>query len=458
MIKILVIDDEKDMLDGVRKILTLSGFECMTAQNGEQGIKLLTDFQFDLVLSDLFMPDIDGNQIIQKAIKLQPGIPVIIFTAFGTVERAVEAMKNGAYDFIEKPFNSEHLVMKIKRAVEFKNLTQERENLISQLKDKYSFQNIIGKSRVMLNVFNLIEQVAPVDVNVLITGESGTGKELIARAIHALSRRSSKPFVPINCNALPENLFEAELFGYERGAFTGAYNRKIGYLEYADGGTFFMDEVMELPARIQVKLLRVLQERKLTRVGGHDLIDFNVRIVSATNTDLQKALESGQIREDFYFRLNVVQIQIPPLRERKIDIPLLSYHFLEQANKSNQKNVTEIDADVLKLFDNYPWPGNVRELENVIQSAIVFCRTNKIMISNLPEYLRNYCASSEFEKYSLADAKLIAVEKVEHNYLLYLLKKHSGNITKVAEESGMTRRNIHRIINKHSLNPDDWRL
>lgn len=458
MIRILVIDDEKDMLDGVRKLLNYSGLNCMTANNGEQGIKLMTDFQFDLILCDLFMPVLDGNQIIEKSKQIQPGVPVIIFTAFGTVERAVEAMKNGAYDFIEKPFDSEHLIMKIKRAVEFKNLTQEKENLISQLKDKFSFQNIIGKSREMLNVFNLIEQVAPVDANVLITGESGTGKELIARAIHALSKRSSKPFVPINCGSLPENLFEAELFGYERGAFTGAYNRKIGYLEFASGGTFFMDEVMEMPAHIQVKMLRALQERNLTRVGGHDLINFNVRIISATNKDLQKALESGEIREDFYFRLNVVQIQIPPLRERKIDIPLLSYHFLKHANKSNKKNITDIDDDVFRLFDSYPWPGNVRELENAIQSSIVFCRTNKIMISDLPKYLNSYSTSSEFEKHSLADAKLIAIEKVEHDYLLYLLKKHSGNITKVAEESGMTRRNIHRIINKHSLNPDDWRL
>jgi DNA-binding NtrC family response regulator len=458
LIKILVIDDEKDMLDGVRKILTLSGFECMTAHNGEQGVKLLTEFRFDIVLSDLFLPDIDGNQIIQKTILLQPGVPIIIFTAFGTVERAVEAMKNGAYDFIEKPFNSEHLIMKIKRAVEFKNLMQEKENLKLQLEEKYSFQNIIGKSREMLHVFNIIEQVAPVDVNVLITGESGTGKELIARAIHTLSKRSLKAFVPVNCGALPENLFESELFGYERGAFTGAYNRKIGYLEFAKGGTFFMDEVMEMPAHIQIKLLRVLQERKLTRIGGHELIDFDVRIISATNKDIQKALNNGSLREDFYFRLNVVQIQIPPLRERKIDIPLLAYYFLEQANKSNQKNVTDIDDEVLKLFDIYPWPGNVRELENAIQSSIVFCRTNKIMISDLPKYLRNYSASNKFEKYSLADAKLAAIEKVEHDYLLYLLKKHSGNITKVAEESGMTRRNIHRIINKHGLNPDDWRL
>ena len=217
MIKVLVIDDEKEMLDGVRKLLTLVGFDCMTAQNGEQAIKLLTDFQFDVVLSDLFMPDIDGNQIIEKSKQIQPGVPIIIFTAFGTVERAVEAMKNGAYDFIEKPFNSDHLIMKIKRAVEFKNLKSEKENLIAQLKEKYSFQNIIGKSQSMKNVFSMIEQVAPVDANVLITGESGTGKELIARAIHALSKRNSKPFVSVNCGALPEHLFEAELFGYEKG-------------------------------------------------------------------------------------------------------------------------------------------------------------------------------------------------------------------------------------------------
>lgn len=457
MIKVLVIDDEKEMLDGVRKLLTLVGFDCMTSQNGEQAIKLLTDFQFDVVLSDLFMPDIDGNLIIEKSKQIQPGVPIIIFTAFGTVERAVEAMKNGAYDFIEKPFNSDHLVMKIKRAAEFKTLKSEKENLISQLKEKYSFQNIIGKSQSMKNVFSMIEQVAPIDVNVLITGESGTGKELIARAIHALSKRNSKPFVSVNCGALPENLFEAELFGYEKGAFTGAYNRKIGYLEFADTGTFFMDEVMEMPPHTQIKLLRVLQDRKLTRIGGNKLIDFNVRIISATNKDVNKAIDNGEIREDFYFRLNVVQINIPPLRERKIDIPLLAYHFLEAANKSNAKNIIDIDDEVLQLFEKYPWPGNARELENVIQSSILFCRTDKIGLIDLPKYLINNSWQSNFEKYSLTDAKQIAVEKVERDYLIYLLKKHSGNITKVADESGMTRRNIHRIINKHSLNPDDWR-
>src|SRR3989337_3533327 len=419
MIKVLVIDDEKEMLDGVRKLLTLVGFDCMTAQNGEQAIKLLTDFQFDVVLSDLFMPDIDGNQIIEKSKQIQPSVPIIIFTAFGTVERAVEAMKNGAYDFIEKPFNSDHLIMKIKRAVEFKNLKSEKENLIAQLKEKYSFQNIIGKSQSMKNVFSMIEQVAPVDANVLITGESGTGKELIARAIHALSKRNSKPFVSVNCGALPEHLFEAELFGYEKGAFTGAYNRKIGYLEFADTGTFFMDEVMEMPPRTQIKLLRVLQDRKLTRIGGNKLIDFNIRIISATNKNVNKAIESGEIREDFYFRLNVVQINIPPLRERKIDIPLLAYHFLEAANKSN-----------------------------VIQSSILFCRLDKIGIVDLPKYLINYSSQSNIEKYSLTDAKQMAVEKVERDYLFHLLKKHSANITKVAEESGMTRRNIHRIIHQ----------
>ena len=458
MIKVLVIDDEKEMLDGVRKLLTLVGFDCMTAQNGEQAIKLLTDFQFDVVLSDLFMPDIDGNQIIEKSKQIQPGVPIIIFTAFGTVERAVEAMKNGAYDFIEKPFNSDHLIMKIKRAVEFKNLKSEKENLIAQLKEKYSFQNIIGKSQSMKNVFSMIEQVAPVDANVLITGESGTGKELIARAIHALSKRNSKPFVSVNCGALPEHLFEAELFGYEKGAFTGAYNRKIGYLEFADTGTFFMDEVMEMTPRTQIKLLRVLQERKLTRIGGNKLIDFNIRIISATNKNVNKAIESGEIREDFYFRLNVVQINIPPLRERKIDIPLLAYHFLEAANKSNVKNIIDIDDEVLQLFEKYPWPGNARELENVIQSSILFCRLDKIGIVDLPKYLINYSSQSNIEKYSLTDAKQMAVEKVERDYLFHLLIKHSGNITKVAEESGMTRRNIHRIINKHSLNPDDWRI
>lgn len=457
MIKILVIDDEVEMLSGVKKLLTLSGFECVTSQDGKQGIRLLEDNNFDLVISDLFMPEISGNQIIEQIKKDHPEIPIIIFTAFGTVERAVEAMKLGAYDFIEKPFDSQHLIMKINRAVELKTLKSEKENLISQLQNKYSFQNIIAKSQAMKNVFDIIEQVAPVDANVLITGESGTGKELIARAIHILSKRRAGPFVAVNCGAFPENLFESELFGYEKGAFTGAANRKIGFLEYANSGTFFMDEVFEMPTHTQAKLLRALQERKLTRVGGNNLIDFNVRIIAATNKNLQKAIESGELREDFYFRINVVQIQIPPLRERKIDIPLLADYFISKSNESAKKNISGIDERVLNIFESYSWPGNVRELENVIQSASVFCQTDKIMPTDLPKYLFSESLKNDFEKHSLAEAKQIAIEKIERDFLLFLMEKHTGNITKVAEESGMTRRNIYRIITKYSLNPDDWR-
>ncbi|MBK7377670.1 MAG: sigma-54-dependent Fis family transcriptional regulator [Ignavibacteriales bacterium] len=310
----------------------------------------------------------------------------------------------------------------------------------------------------MKNVFDIVEQVAPVEANVLITGESGTGKELIARAIHVLSQRKTGPFVPVNCGAFPENLFESELFGYEKGAFTGAANRKIGFLEYASSGTFFMDEVFEMPAHIQAKLLRALQERKLTRVGGNNLIDFNVRIIAATNKDVQKAIENGELREDFYFRINVVQIHIPPLRERKIDIPLLADYFISKSNDLSKKNISRIDEHVLNIFENYSWPGNVRELENVIQSASVFCQTDKITQADLPKYLFSASAKSEFEKISLTEAKQLAIEKIERDFLLFLMEKHSGNITKVAEESGMTRRNIYRIISKYSLNPDDWRI
>lgn len=403
------------------------------------------------------MPNISGNQIIELIKKSHPEIPIIIFTAFGTVERAVEAMKLGAYDFIEKPFDSQHLIMKINRAVEFKTLKSGKENLISQLQRKYSFQNIIAKSRAMKNVFDIIEQVAMVDANVLITGESGTGKELIARSIHFLSQRKTAPNVPVNCGAFPENLFESELFGYEKSAFTGAANRKIGFLEYANSGTFFMDEVFEMPTHIQAKLLRALQERKLTRVGGNNLIDFNVRIIAATNKDLQKAIESDAVREDFYFRINVVQIHIPPLRVRKIDIPLLADYFLSKSNESAKKNISGIDGRVLNIFENYSWPGNVRELENVIQSAAVFCQTDKITPADLPKYLFSESLKNDFEKYSLAETKKLAIEKIERDFLLFLMEKHTGNITKVAQESGMTRRNIYRIMSKYNLNPDDYR-
>ncbi len=455
--RILIIDDEPEMLKSVRKLLTQAGFNCLTADSGAFGIKLMYDFDFDAILCDLFMPDVDGFKVIAQAKNLQPEAPVIIFTAFGTIERAVEAMKKGAYDFIQKPFDGEHLILLIKRAIEHKKLKFKNKNLISRLEKINTFENLIGQSEQMQRIFGIISKVAPTNANILITGESGTGKELIARSIHSLSLRSNHIFVPINCGAFPQSLFEAELFGYEKGAFTGAAKSKMGLLEYANNGTFFMDEVMEMPPQTQVKLLRVLEDGKFRRLGGIREIKVNVRIVAATNKNINEALEKGWIREDFYYRLNVVRIHVPPLRQRKEDIKLLAYHFLKKAAKSSSINITEIDDDVIEIFENYYWPGNVRELKNIIKRCVVMANKENISIADLPKYLLKNKNNFNFENTNLAEAKKLAIEKLEKDYLIYLLNKHRGNVTKMAPEAGMTRRNLHRILNKHHLNPNDWR-
>jgi DNA-binding NtrC family response regulator len=308
--RILIVDDEPEMLNACSKILKAIGHQPFPIQNGKLAIQLLQEEKYDLVLCDLLMPDTDGIQVLRAVQKYMPNVPVIIFTAYGTIDRAVSVMREGAFDFIEKPFEAEHLKIILEKGLHQQNLMRERDNLLSQLHDKYSFDNIIGKSMAMQNVFSMVESVTLSDTNILITGESGTGKELIARSIHTRSQRKMKPFVPVNCAAFPENLFEAELFGYEKGAFTGATKSKIGLLEYGHTGTVFLDEVCELPTTLQTKLLRVLQNQQLRHIGGNELIQIDVRLLSATNRDLQNALQEGQIREDFYYRLNVINISV----------------------------------------------------------------------------------------------------------------------------------------------------
>ena len=326
------------------------------------------------------------------------------------------------------------------------------------MKINSGFDNIIGKSEPIRKVFEMIESVADSDANVLITGESGTGKELIARSIHARSRRKVKPFVPVNCGAFPENLFEAELFGYERGAFTGASHRKIGLLEYANGGSFFLDEVCELPVNLQIKLLRTLQDQQLRRLGGNELIQADLRLISATNQDLNKALERETMRKDFYYRLNVINIQVPSLKERKDDIRLLAEHFLVKTVKSSPKNIKGFDEAVLDLFEAYDWPGNVREMENVVERAVALVKGEKITLNELPpQFASGRKAAGSFPKSSLSDVRNKAVEEVEKKYFLFLLTKHNGNITHISEEAGMTRRHIHRILKKYDLDPQLYR-
>jgi DNA-binding NtrC family response regulator len=457
--RILIIDDEPDMLTGCSNILAALGNKPVPIAEGSLALELIKNEEFDLIFCDLLMPDIDGMQIIENVQKISPQTPIIIFSAYGTIDRAVAAMQAGAFDFIEKPFDTNRIKIVIEKSLRQRNLIKERNNLLKQLEDKFRFDNIISNSLVMKNVFEMIESVSQSNANVLITGESGTGKELIARSIHAHSNRKTMPFIPVNCGAFPENLFEAELFGYEKGAFTDATNRKIGLLEFADGGTFFLDEVCELPTNLQVKMLRMLQDQMLRRVGGNELIKINLRLISATNRDTQKALDNEQIREDFYYRLNVVNIHVPPLRDREGDINLLANYFLNQKLKSSTKEVLGFTAEALENLERYKWPGNVRELENVVERAVALVRGDLITKNELPLPVQSGKSSSfSFSDISLAEAKQNAIDQTERKYLLYLLKKFKGNVTKIAEEANMTRRNIHRMLNRHSLDPNSWRV
>jgi DNA-binding NtrC family response regulator len=456
--KILIIDDEPDMLNGCSKILSALGNYPVPVPDGKQAIEMIRNEEYDLVFCDLLMPDIDGMQVLNAIQKLAPNTPVIMFSAYGTIDRAVSAMKAGAFDFIEKPFETESLKILVEKGLRQRNLYKERLNLIRQLEDKYRFDNIIGKSDPMKKVFEMIESVADSDANILITGESGTGKELIARSIHAHSRRKLKPFVPVNCGAFPENLFEAELFGYEKGAFTGATHRKIGLLEYANGGSFFLDEVCELPVNLQIKLLRTLQDQQLRRLGGNELLQADLRLISATNQDINIALEKETIRKDFYYRLNVINIHVPPLRNREGDIRLLAEHFLMKTVKSSPKDIKGFDNPVIELFESYDWPGNVREMENIVERAVALAKSEKITLNELPpHFVSSRQEDIHFRKTSLSQVRNKAVEEVEKKYFLFLLNKHKGNITRISEEAGMTRRHIHRILKKYDLDPQQYR-
>lgn len=457
--KILVIDDEPDMLSACQMILsTLTNIDSVPISDSEKAVELIKKEEFDLIICDLLMPNYDGMKILELSKKYLPYTPFIIFTAYGTIDRAVAAMKSGAFDFIKKPFDATILKMIVEKGLRQREFYKEKYNLLEQLEEKYSFENIIGKSEKMIEIFEMIGNISQSDANILITGESGTGKELIARSIHAKSKRKAGPFVPVNSGAFPENLFEAELFGYEKGAFTGASKRKIGLLEYADGGTFFLDEVCELPLSLQVKLLRTIQEQHLRRVGGNDLIRFDARFISATNQNIHKALECGHLREDFYYRINVINIHVPPLRERKEDIPLLVDFFLKKYSVKIGKNIEGFDEETLDYLINFNWPGNVRELQNIIERAVSLCSKNIITRDYLPEYILSKSKSLDgHKKISLYDLKQKAIEEVEKKYLIDSLKKFSGNISKVAEDCELSRRHLYRLFNQYDIDPNKYK-
>ena len=383
--KILVADDEMKIREYFSDVLRHEDFDVDTAQNGEIAIELIDKDIYDIALIDLNMPKVDGMSVLKYINENSYGTIGIILTGYATIRNAVEAMKSGAFDYLAKPVKMEEVLMVINRALEFRDIKRENLALKNQLKKKYKFENFIGDSPQMHKVFKVIEKVADTDSTVLILGESGTGKELVAKALHYNSMRRDKPLIPVNCGAIPEELLESELFGHEKGAFTNAIRTRIGRFELANCGSIFLDEIGEMSPHLQVKLLRILQEQEFERVGGTKTIKCDIRVIAATNRDLDKLVQDGQFREDLYYRLKVIPIVIPPLRERRSDIPLLIHHFMENISKSKKKKIKGMSKEIVKAFMEYDWPGNVRELENILERMIILAEDDELTLQDLPD-------------------------------------------------------------------------
>lgn len=459
--KILVVDDEPDMLSTCRKFLGREGYDVAVAENGRSGVEQVETFRPDLVITDLKMPGMDGMEVLRRTKEDHPGTMVMMFTGFGTIEDAVEAMKEGAFDFITKPFSPDHLLISVERALHQKQLEIENRSLQDQLEEKFSFENIIGRSAAMNRVFDLVRRIAATEANVLITGESGTGKELIARSVHANSKRMKGPFVPLNCGGLPEHLVESELFGHEKGAFTGANAVRPGLMEHASGGTFFLDEIGELPMNLQVKFLRVLEERNIRRVGSNRERDIDIRLISATNQDCEALIDEGKFREDLFYRINTFVIRVPSLRERIDDLPLLASHFLKTYSPDGR--VTGISDEAMQVMNRHNWPGNVRELQHVIERGVALAAGAQIEAADLPEGLgqmkrRGGVSNLAVDQFHLPfkEAKESVVEAFERSYIDNLLQNHEGNISRAAEASGIDRRSLHRLLVKHEIDASSF--
>lgn len=452
MKKILIIDDEQEMLVSLNKILSSNDdYNISLLSDSEEAINRVKNEKFDLVITDLQMKKFTGMDILKAVLNEYPDTSVIMISGYGTIEASVQAMKEGAFDFIEKPFASKKLISCIERAIN--QGLQNKKSAIQEEEENESLSALIYQSKQMEEVIQLVKKVAKGNMNVLVTGESGTGKELIARAIHGLSKRSLNPFVPINCGALPEHLFESELFGHEKGAFTGAVKTKPGLLEFANYGTFFFDEIGDLSLNLQVKLLRMLEERKIRRVGGQKEIDIDVRIIAASNKDLVNAVKEEKFREDLFYRLNTIMINIPPLRERINDILILASHFMRELCLQNDEHEKQFSSATIEALKSHPWPGNVRELQNMISRAFYLCNTQVVQKNDLPlpKLGDRYPMNGEFLSSPYKKAKEMMTEKFEIDYLTHHLKDKNGNISKTAEECGLDRRSIHRLIKKYNI-------
>ncbi len=447
-IKILIIDDDVKMLELLEKVLLRKGYLVEVTSKPREALEKFESDGFDIVVTDINMPEINGLEILRQIKSISPNIIVIMITAFATVSSAVESMKLGAYDYIIKPFNMEEFVLIIQRAAEQVELKKEVEFLRKEIQQRYSFGNIIGKSPQMQRVFNLIKQVANTNSNVIIYGKSGTGKELVAKAIHYNSPRKDKPFIAVNCSAIPESLLESELFGHEKGAFTGAVSSRKGLFEEANGGTIFLDEIGDMSLAMQAKLLRVLEEKEIRAVGSDKPKKVDVRVIAATHKDLEKAVKEGTFREDLFYRLNVIPIYLPELRERVEDIPLLVEYFLKKYNEEAKKNV-RISKEALACMMKYSWPGNVRELENLIERLVVLSTGDEIRVEDLPEHIRVCKAETIVEELTLGDK--ITLEELEKRYILKVLRETGWHKSNAAKILGIDRRTLYRKIEEYKL-------
>ncbi len=455
--KVLIVDDEESLREFLEIMLKREGYEITTAENGDVALKHLAKKSFDVVITDLQMPKIHGMQVLAKAKEIDSEMVVIVITAFGSTESAVEAMKLGAYDYITKPFKIDEIKLVIKKALEKRVLSRENILLKKELGSKYTFGNLIGSAPSMLKIYDLISRVCETKTNVLITGESGTGKELVAKAVHYNGPLKDKPFVTVNCGAIPDTLIESELFGHKKGSFTGAIADKMGLFEVANGGTIFLDEIGEIPLQTQVKLLRVLQEKTFKRVGSTEDITVNVRIIAATNKDLMHEVSQGRFREDLYYRLNVIHIQLPPLRERKEDIPILAQHFLEKYNKQLDKDIKKISKEAMDALSSYDYPGNVRELENIIERTVSLERGAAILPESLPPIIFHPGAglSRRGGSEHLITMDGVNLEEIvgnlEKDLIEKALKKAGGVKKKAAKLLGISFRSMRYRLEKYGM-------
>jgi DNA-binding NtrC family response regulator len=449
--KILIAEDEKAQRDLLEGFLKKEGFSVHAVVNGREALQKLEGDFFDIALIDYKMPELDGLQTLREIRKLNPDLPVVMMTAYGTVETAVATMKEGALDYLTKPIDLEELLLIFQKVMERSNLIRENKELRAQLQERYTFHNIIYGSPKMEEVMGLVARVAPSQATVLIQGESGTGKELIANAIHYSSPRSNKPLVKVNCSALPEALLESELFGHEKGAFTGAAQRRIGRFEEGDGGTIFLDEIGDLSPAIQVKLLRILQEKEFQRLGSNLSLKADVRVITATHRNLEEAMKKGHFREDLYYRLNVISIQLPPLKERREDIPLLVDFFLKKFSEENQKSISDISKEARTLLLQYSYPGNVRELENLMERAVVLCRGNVITIQDLPFHLQEGKSERLWEFPKKEKSLPESLEEIEKDLIAKALHQHQGVQTKAAESLGISERVLRYKMKKYNI-------